>query len=81
MKIPTRTEDRHAAADAADEAEGMARFLRGLTIGALVGAAIAGAAIWQRARNQVGQRTGYPSGPVDRTDDSGDDLPWGHDQS
>jgi len=28
--------------------EGLARFLRGATIGALVGAAVAGSAIWRR---------------------------------
>jgi hypothetical protein len=31
----------------------MAVFLRGLTIGALVGAAIAGSALWERARRRA----------------------------
>ena len=30
----------------------MSRFVRGLTIGALVGAAIAGSAIWRRSRRR-----------------------------
>jgi hypothetical protein len=47
--------DRAAAGAAADDGEGLARFLRGMTLGALVGAAIAGSAIWQRARNRPGR--------------------------
>jgi hypothetical protein len=43
---------RVAAADDVAEGEGdprVAAFLRGVTIGALVGAAIAGSALWERA--------------------------------
>lgn len=40
-------------ADANDESQRLAVFLRGLTIGALVGAAIAGSAIWERARRRA----------------------------
>jgi len=32
------------------DAEGSSRFLRGVAIGALVGAAIAGSTVWQRRR-------------------------------
>ncbi len=38
--------------DANDDAPRMAVFMRGLTIGALVGAAIAGSALWERARRR-----------------------------
>lgn len=34
------------------------RFLRGLTLGALVGAAIAGSAIWDRRRKHEGRAQG-----------------------
>ena len=57
-----RDEDAVRAAAATAEAEGLARFLRGMTLGALVGAAIAGSAVWQRARN----RTERPSVPIAR---------------
>jgi hypothetical protein len=57
----------------AEESEGIARFLRGLTLGALVGAAIAGSAIWQRARARNDRTTtdaptehDHPTGDVDR---------------
>ena len=55
---------RTAAAHDDDEAEGLARFLRGMTIGALVGAAIAGSAIWQRTRGRTEQEVplGDPPG-------------------
>ena len=36
----------------AEEQPKMGTFLRGLTIGALVGAAIAGSTIWQRRRRE-----------------------------
>ena len=43
------------------------RFARGLTLGALVGAAIAGSAIWDRLRgNRVAQEL-VEHGPQDRT--------------
>jgi hypothetical protein len=50
-----------------DDAEGMARFLRGMTLGALVGAAIAGSAIWQRARSRTSETP-----ETDRTAEAGD---------
>ena len=65
---PRARRDRTAAAALArtsdDEAEGLARFLRGMTIGALVGAAIAGSAIWQRTRGRTEQEVplGDPPG-------------------
>jgi hypothetical protein len=34
----------------ADDARGLGTFLRGLTIGALIGAVIAGSTIWSRRR-------------------------------
>jgi len=40
----------------------IAKFLRGLAIGALVGAAIAGSTIWQRRRRQQ-QHGPPPDGP------------------
>jgi len=46
--------------DANDESHRLAVFLRGLTIGALVGAAIAGSAIWERARRRVEQAPATP---------------------
>ena len=59
-----RDEDALRTAAATAESEGIARFLRGMTLGALVGAAIAGSAIWQRARN----RTERPSEPLAAAD-------------
>jgi hypothetical protein len=47
----------------------MAVFIRGLTIGALVGAAIAGSAIWERARRQVERRHTLPE--PNRSDQDG----------
>ncbi len=46
----------------ADEQPRMGTFLRGLTIGALVGAAIAGSTIWQRRRRE---RARPPDPPTD----------------
>jgi hypothetical protein len=46
--------------EANEDSPRMAVFLRGLSIGALVGAAIAGSAIWERARRRVEQRTASP---------------------
>ena len=50
----------------------MARFLRGMTLGALVGAAIAGSAIWQRARNRSEglREERREDGPGDRREDA-----------
>jgi hypothetical protein len=48
MRIPG-TPDR---SEPDDDTPRMAVFLRGLTIGALVGAAIAGSALWERARRR-----------------------------
>ena len=47
-----RRERARAAAEGGSDADGdprVAAFLRGVTIGALVGAAIAGSALWERA--------------------------------
>ena len=54
MKDPT---ERRQARREADDASGnedprLASFLRGVTIGALVGAAIAGSALWERAQRR-----------------------------
>ena len=49
MRIPS-TPDR---SEPDDNTPRMAVFLRGLTIGALVGAAIAGSALWERARRRA----------------------------
>jgi len=43
----------------AHEQPRMSKFLRGLAVGALVGAAIAGSTIWQRRRRQQ-QRSAPP---------------------
>jgi hypothetical protein len=48
MRIPG-TSDR---SEPDDDTPRMAVFLRGLSIGALVGAAIAGSALWERARRR-----------------------------
>lgn len=48
----------------ADEQPKMGTFLRGLTIGALVGAAIAGSTIWQRRRRERAQLPSPPSDVV-----------------
>jgi hypothetical protein len=47
---PQRTSD---DSDATADSIRLTVFLSGLTIGALVGAAIAGSAIWERARHRV----------------------------
>ena len=60
-----------AAAESGSEGDGdprVAAFLRGVTIGALVGAAIAGSALWERA---VRRRAATASD----TTAAGDELP------
>ena len=53
----------------ADEGVGTgATFMRGLTLGALIGAAVAGSALWQRRA-----RKSRPSGPESATPDAGDE--------
>jgi hypothetical protein len=47
----------------------MAVFLRGLTIGALVGAAIAGSALWERARRR-GEHAASERAAVDEAEPS-----------
>jgi hypothetical protein len=62
------SEDRPATPDSASDADAdprVASFLRGVTIGALVGAAIAGSALWERAvrrREQESSRPGPDEG-------------------
>ena len=47
MRLPTRrTDDRHGLARILEDE----RFLRGLGLGALIGAAIAGSTLWNRRR-------------------------------
>lgn len=46
---PARSEDRHDRGAADDASPRFSAFLRGVTIGALVGAAVAGSALWERA--------------------------------
>jgi hypothetical protein len=52
-----------------DEGHPRAIFLRGLSIGALVGAAIAGSTIWERRR---GRRAGRGRAPVQGESGPGD---------
>lgn len=48
-----------------DDRTASATFLRGLTLGALIGAAIAGSAIWQRrGRGRRGRIEVPPDGPA-----------------
>jgi hypothetical protein len=49
MRIPGQPD----RSDESDDSPRMAVFIRGLTIGALVGAAIAESALWERARRRV----------------------------
>lgn len=51
-----RPRARRAAASQAGDPGSRSKFLRGLSLGALVGAAIAGSAIWDRRRMGRGQR-------------------------
>jgi len=44
----------------------VAQFVRGLALGALVGAAIAGSTIWQRRQSRRGQLQDPISGPARR---------------
>lgn len=48
----------------AGDHEGVSRFLRGLAIGALVGAAIAGSTFWERRRERIESADGR-TGPDD----------------
>jgi hypothetical protein len=48
-----------------DEARTTATFLRGLTIGALVGAVLAGSSMWSRRRHRATGRSTAPSVPDD----------------
>ncbi len=54
MNKPTEGRARREADDASasDADPRLASFLRGVTIGALVGAAIAGSALWERAQRR-----------------------------
>ncbi|MEO8469199.1 MAG: hypothetical protein ABI573_05980 [Chloroflexota bacterium] len=50
---PENTKDQQAdRPEPSTEVSTSGRFLRGLTLGALVGAAIAGSAVWDRLRNR-----------------------------
>jgi len=62
-------------ADDADRDRRASTFARGLAIGALVGAAIAGSTIWQRRQDQLAriEAREYPSDPA--PDAPGDDPP------
>jgi hypothetical protein len=71
MRIPG-TPDR---SEPDDDTPRMAVFLRGLTIGALVGAAIAGSALWERARRRGEQEPKeIEAGPTE-TELPGPDVP------
>ena len=49
-----------------DDDQRATTFARGLALGALVGAAIAGSTIWQRRHARSGRTSGAPpAGPVD----------------
>jgi len=61
MRIPG-TPDR---SEPDDDTPRMAVFLRGLTIGALVGAAIAGSALWKRTRRRAQGVSAKPLPPPD----------------
>ncbi len=54
------TAARSGVADAATGSPPEPRFLRGLTIGILVGAAIAGSAMWERLRRRDALPAGNP---------------------
>jgi len=49
MKVPGERD----RSDSNEDAPRIAVFMRGLTIGALVGAAIAGSALWERTRRRA----------------------------
>jgi hypothetical protein len=68
MRIPG-TPDR---TEPEDDTPRMAVFLRGLTIGALVGAAIAGSALWERTRRRA---QGVPAEPLSTPDATSADKP------
>jgi len=58
-----------------DDSPRVAIFMRGLTIGALVGAAIAGSAIWERTRRRAEQAVEQgPVVPGHQPDDPRPDL-------
>jgi hypothetical protein len=55
VKVPTDARQRLRGSDDGSEGDTdprLASFLRGVTIGALVGAAIAGSALWERAQRR-----------------------------
>lgn len=55
MKVPPEGRQARREADDASGSDAdprLASFLRGVTIGALVGAAIAGSALWERAQRR-----------------------------
>jgi hypothetical protein len=74
--VSERTEPRRTDASGG-ESPRLTIFMRGLTIGALVGAAIAGSAIWERVRRDRNtQAEGQASdGATARTDPDGPALP------
>ena len=49
-----------------DETRTTSTFVRGLTIGALIGAVLAGSSIWSRRRRTAAQADDGPSAPEDQ---------------
>jgi hypothetical protein len=67
MKIPGERD----RSDSNEDAPRLAVFMRGLTIGALVGAAIAGSALWERTRRRAeSERPGEPLPTPEATSDA-----------
>lgn len=64
---------RRSRAESGDD-QREAIFLRGLTIGALIGAAIAGSALWSRVARRVRPADPEPGIPVEREGDLPDDA-------
>ena len=52
-------------ADALSDEHNMSTFIRGLTVGALVGAALAGSRVWQRRHRKRRPPTSKPEGPTE----------------
>ncbi len=68
VRQDSSTHEQGERAERQTEGSTSGRFLRGLTLGALVGAAIAGSAIWDRLRKR---EDGRSAGPRDHEADAG----------
>lgn len=70
LPAPIEALVRAVGSRASDDEERASTFARGLALGALVGAAIAGSAIWQRRQSRAGALPEPPGPPETSSDEA-----------